>query len=133
MKNLMSFESFSSHVKAQSQSKVNEEKTGAQKASAAAYENLLKKFDVTSPAELQESAKESFIKELFSANKANEAKINEADIKSDEDFREYVNTILKQQHPDDFDADKAKEVADGLLAKKKGNDYGALIGMLNKS
>lgn len=128
----MSFENFSSHVKAKTQSKITEEKTNAQKSAAAAYENLLKKFDVTSPAELSESAKESFVKELFSSDTAS-AKINEADIKSDEDFREYVNTILKQQHPDDFDADKAKEVADGLLAKKKGDDYGALIGMLNKS
>ena len=131
MKNLMSFESFSSHVKAQTQSKVTEEKSSAQKSAAAAYENLLKKFDVTSPAELSESVRESFIKELFSA-KASKG-VNEAEIKNDEEFKEYVNTILKQQHPDDFDAEKAKEVADGLLAKKKGNDYGPLIGMLNKS
>lgn len=128
----MSFESFSSHVKAQTQNKVTEEKTNAQKAIAAAFENLLKKFDVTSPAELSESQKESFVSELFNV-KASGSEMNEADIKSDEDFKEYVNTILKQQHPDDFDAEKAKEVADGLLAKKKGNDYGALIGMLNKS
>jgi hypothetical protein len=52
---------------------------------------------------------------------------------TNDEFKEYVNTILKQQHPDDFDADKAKEIADGLLSKKKGNDYGPLIGMLNKS
>ena len=130
----MSFESFSSHVKAQTQNKVTEEKTNAQKAIAAAFENLLKKFDVTTPAELSEDVKESFIQELFSVTPTtNEATINEEDIKSDDDFREYVNTILKQQHPDDFDADKAKDVADGLLAKKKGNDYGTLIGMLNKS
>ena len=128
----MSFESFSSHVKAQTQNKVTEEKTNAQKAIAAAFESLLKKFDVTTPAELSESQKESFISELFNV-KASGSTMNEADIKSDEDFKEYVNTILKQQHPDDFDADKAKEVADGLLAKKKGNDYGTLIGMLNKS
>ena len=128
----MSFESFSSHVKAQTQTKVTEEKTNAQKAVAAAFENLLKKFDVTSPAELTESQKESFVSELFNV-KAAGSTMNEADIKSDDEFKEYVNTILKQQHPDDFDANKAKEVADGLLAKKKGNDYGPLIGMLNKS
>jgi hypothetical protein len=132
MKNLMSFESFSSHVKAQSQTKVTEEKTNAQKAIAAAFENLLKKFDVVSPAELSESQKESFVSELFSV-KAPGSTMNEAEIKTDDEFKEYVNTILKQQHPDDFDADKAKEIADGLLSKKKGNDYGPLIGMLNKS
>ena len=130
----MSFESFSSHVKAKTESKISEQKTNTQKSVAAAFENLLKKFDVTTPAELSEDVKESFIQELFNVKPAtNEAMINEEDIKSDDDFREYVNTILKQQHPDDFDADKAKDVADGLLAKKKGNDYGALIGMLNKS
>jgi hypothetical protein len=130
----MSFESFSSHVKAKTESKISEQKTNTQKSVAAAFENLLKKFDVTTPAELSEDVKESFIQELFNVKPAtNETMINEEDIKSDDDFREYVNTILKQQHPDDFDADKAKDVADGLLSKKKGNDYGALIGMLNKS
>ena len=132
MKNLMSFESFSTHVKAQTQTKITEEKTTAQKAIASAFENLLKKFDVTSPSELAEDARESFVSELFNV-KATGSTMNEADIKTDDDFKEYVNTILKQQHPDDFDADKAKEIADGLLSKKKGDDYGALIGMLNKS
>ena len=103
----MSFESFSSHVKAQTQTKVTEEKTNAQKAVAAAFENLLKKFDVTSPAELTESQKESFVSELFNV-KATGSKMNEAEIKTDDEFKEYVNTILNQQHTDDFDADKAK-------------------------
>lgn len=135
MKNLMSFESFTERVKAESQSKVIEQKTSAQKAVASAFENLLKKFDVTAPSELSEDNKSSFIEELFKAlpESAPSNGINEADIKTDDDFREYVNTILKQQHPDDFDEAKAKEVADGLLSKKKGDDYGTLIGMLNKS
>ncbi len=129
----MSFENFSQHVKSQSESKMNEEKTMKQKAMASAFESLLSKFGVTSPSEITEENKENFISELFNLQAGtNEATVNEADIKSDDEFREYVNTILKQQHPDDFDEAKAKEVADGLLAKKKGDDYGSLIGMLNK-
>lgn len=139
MKNLLSFESFSQHVKSQSEAKMTEQKTQTQKSMSIAFENLLREFDVTNPSEISEENREAFLEKLFNADAMNElagaskgTKLNEADIKSDDEFREYVNTILKQQHPDDFDEAKAKEVADGLLAKKKGDDYGALIGMLNK-
>ena len=139
MKNLMSFEHFTQHVKSQSEAKMTEKKVQTQKSMSMAFENLLKEFDVTNPSEISEENREAFLEKLFSADAMNElasvstgAAVNEADIKSDDEFREYVNTILKQQHPDDFDEAKAKEVADGLLAKKKGDDYGALVGMLNK-
>ena len=140
MKNLLSFESFSQHVKTQSEAKMTEQKTQTQKSMSMAFENLLKEFDVVNPSEISEENKSTFLEKLFNADSMNElagvskgAELNEADIKTDDDFREYVNTILKQQHPDDFDEAKAKEVADGLLSQKKGDDYGALIGMLNKS
>jgi hypothetical protein len=140
MKNLLSFESFSQHVKTQSEAKMTEQKTQTQKSMSMAFENLLKEFDVVNPSEISEENKSAFLEKLFNADSMNElagvskgVELNEADIKTDDDFREYVNTILKQQHPDDFDEAKAKEVADGLLSKKKGDDYGALIGMLNKS
>jgi hypothetical protein len=140
MKNLLSFESFSQHVKTQSEAKMTEQKTQTQKSMSMAFENLLKEFDVVNPSEISEENKSAFLEKLFNADSMNElagvskgAELNEADIKTDDDFREYVNTVLKQQHPDDFDEAKAKEVADGLLAQKKGDDYGALIGMLNKS
>ena len=139
MKNLLSFESFSQHIKSQSEAKMTEQKTQTQKSMSMAFENLLKEFDVTNPSEISEENREAFLEKLFSADSMNELannssapSVNEADIKTDDEFREYVNTILKQQHPDNFDEAKAKEVADGLLAKKKGDDYGALIGMLNK-
>jgi hypothetical protein len=139
MKNLMSFENFTQRVKTESEAKVIEKKTMTQKSMGVAFENLLREFDVTNPSEITEEQKSAFMEKLFSAEAMNElantstgSELNEADIKSDDEFREYVNTILKQQHPDDFDEAKAKEVADGLLAKKKGDDYGALVGMLNK-
>jgi hypothetical protein len=140
MKNLLSFESFTQHVKSQSDAKMTEKKVQTQKSMGMAFENLLREFDVVNPSEISEDQKPAFLEKLFSADAMNElsksvsgGQVNEADIKNDDEFREYVNTILKQQHPDDFDEAKAKEVADGLLAQKKGNDYGPLIGMLNKA
>lgn len=140
MKNLLSFESFTQHVKSQSDAKMTEKKVQTQKSMGMAFENLLREFDVVNPSEISEDQKTAFLEKLFSADSMNElskstsgVELNEADIKNDDEFREYVNTILKQQHPDDFDEAKAKEIADGLLSQKKGNDYGPLIGMLNKA
>jgi hypothetical protein len=41
--------------------------------------------------------------------------INEAEIISDDEFKEYVNTVLKKAFGEDFDQAKADEVADGSL------------------
>lgn len=54
------------------------------------------------------------------------------EITNDDEFRKYAETVLKQMHGSEYDANKAKEVINGLLSKKDGNDYGALVGMLNK-
>lgn len=61
-----------------------------------------------------------------------EAKVNEAEIKSDDEFKEYAMTVLKKAFGADFDEAKAGEVADGILKKCDG-DYGACVGMLNSS
>jgi hypothetical protein len=58
--------------------------------------------------------------------------INEAEIKSDDEFKEYVTTVLKKAFGKDFDQAKADEVADGLIKKYKG-DYGAMVGALQSS
>lgn len=107
-------------------------KSDLQKSYQDYFKKKLEKFGVSSPADLVDEQKQEFFNEISADWEANKG-LNEADIKTDDDFREYVNTILKKQHPDDFDEAKAKEVADGLLSKKKGDDYGTLIGMLNKS
>lgn len=65
----------------------------------------------------------------LAAKKINESAINEADIKSDSDFKEYAETVLKKAFGKKYDADKAKETIDGILSKSKG-DYGAAVGML---
>ena len=61
-----------------------------------------------------------------------EAKVNEAEIKSDDEFKEYAMTILKKAFGADFDEAKAGEVADGIIKKCDG-DYGAAVGMLTSS
>jgi hypothetical protein len=58
--------------------------------------------------------------------------VNEAEIKSDKEFKEYVNTVLKKAFGDKFDQAKADEVADGLISKHSG-DYGAMVGALQVS
>jgi len=58
--------------------------------------------------------------------------VNEADIKSDEDFKEYAEVILKKAFGEDYDAEKAKATIDGIIQKNDG-DYGAMVGVLQAS
>ena len=59
-------------------------------------------------------------------------KVNEAEIKSADQFKEYAMKMLKDAFGDDFDETKATETADGLL-KKYGEDYGAMVGALQST
>ena len=61
-----------------------------------------------------------------------ESKVNEAEVKSDEEFNEYAVTVLQKAFGDEYDEVKAKQVIDGILAKAKG-DYGVAVGMLTSS
>ena len=61
-----------------------------------------------------------------------ESVVNEAEVQSDDEFKEYAMTVLKKAFGDDFDEAKAGEVVDGIL-KKCGDDYGACVGMLTAS
>jgi hypothetical protein len=63
---------------------------------------------------------------------AAESVVNEAEIKSDDEFKEYAMSVLKKAFGADFDEAKAGEVADGILKKCDG-DYGACVGMLTSS
>lgn len=58
-----------------------------------------------------------------------EAKVNEADIKSEKEFVDYAMTVLKKAHGDDFDEAIAQKTIDGILTKC-GDDYGSAVGML---
>ena len=63
---------------------------------------------------------------------AEEGVTNEAEVKSDEEFKEYAFSVLGQAFGDKFDEEKAQEVVDGLL-DKHGDDYGAAVGALQSS
>jgi len=65
-------------------------------------------------------------------NKLKEAKVNEEDITSDDQFKEYAMKMLKDAFGADFDEAKATEVADGLISKYDG-DYGAMVGALQST
>lgn len=75
------------------------------------------------------SLKELGIKESVEVN---ETEVNEAEIKSDDEFKEYAMTVLKKAFGADFDEAKGEEVANGILKKCDG-DYGACVGMLTSS
>ena len=61
-----------------------------------------------------------------------ESIVTEAEVSSDDEFKEYAMSVLKKAFGDDFDEAKAGEVVDGIL-KKCGDDYGAAVGMLTSS
>ena len=61
-----------------------------------------------------------------------EGKINEKDITSADEFKEYAMAILKGAFGDDFDEAKATDVANGLI-KKYGEDFGAMVGALQST
>ena len=67
-----------------------------------------------------------------SADTVEAPEVNEAEVKSDEDFKEYAFTVLGKAFGDKFDEEKAQEVVDGLLSKH-GEDYGAAVGALTSS
>jgi len=68
----------------------------------------------------------------LAAKKLDESTITEAEIKSDDEFKEYAFTVLKKAFGKDFDEAKAQEVVDGILSKSKG-DYGTAVGILQSS
>ena len=59
-------------------------------------------------------------------------KLNEADITSADQFKEYAMKMLKDAFGADFDETKATETADGLI-DKYGEDYGAMVGALQST
>jgi hypothetical protein len=73
-------------------------------------------------------------KKVIQANgfEVNESVVTEAEIKSDEEFKEYAFELLKNAFGDEFDETKAQEVVDGLTSKYKG-DYGAMVGALQST
>lgn len=61
-----------------------------------------------------------------------ESVVNEEDITTDDQFKEYAMTVLKKAFGEDFDDAKAGEVVNGILKQADG-DYGAAVGILTSS
>lgn len=63
--------------------------------------------------------------------------IMEGEIKSEKDFRNAAKAKFEEVYGDDLDEDKMKDTIDGILKDNKDlvndGDWGALIGILNKS
>ena len=71
------------------------------------------------------------LKDWWESN-VQESVINESEIKSNNEFKEYAFTVLQKAFGEDFDEAKAEEVVDGLISKYSG-DYGAMVGALQSS
>ena len=65
-------------------------------------------------------------------NSLSESVVTEAEVTSDEEFKEYATTVLQKAFGEDFDKNKAEKVIDGILSKADG-DYGTAVGMLTSS
>jgi len=114
------------------------------------FKAKLNKFGAKSPADLSPEDKSAFFSEISKdwergqgakpAGKKDmeehgvkeSVEVNEAEIKSDGEFKEYAKTVLKKAFADKYDEDKAMKTAEGILKKADG-DYGAAVGMLTSS
>lgn len=67
----------------------------------------------------------------------NEALLMEGEIKSEKDFREAARAKFEEVFGDELDEKEMNETIDGILKDNQDlvdkGDWGALIGMLNKS
>ena len=92
----------------------------------------LSKFDAKSLADMSEEKKSEFFNDLnkdWDRSQKITVKMNEAKVKTDAEFKEYAETVLKKAFGEEYDQKKADETINGIL-KKVGGDYGAAIGML---
>ena len=58
--------------------------------------------------------------------------IGEAEVKTEAEFKEYAQKVLKKAHKDDYDEAKAEKTIEGILKKAKG-DMGAAVGIVTSS
>lgn len=98
-------------------------------------EAKLKELGAKSVVDLSEEDLEiynEYVKNLREQLKKNSS-VKEADqeVKDEKSFREYAENVLKKAHGDDYDADIAKKVIDGIISKVgKDGDWGQAIGRL---
>ena len=79
-----------------------------------------------------------FINEALAIEtKVNEQMVNEGEVTSEKDFREYAENKFKEVFGDELDEQEMNDTIDGLLKDNKklvdAGEWGELVGMLNKS
>lgn len=76
-----------------------------------------------------------FINEQLEVNE--ELMVNEGEVSSEEDFREYAENKFKEVFGDDLDEEEMNNTIEGILNDNKDavedGDWGKLVGILNKS
>lgn len=77
------------------------------------------------------------VKAIRMGCESEEEEIENASIKDETSFRDYAKNKFKVVFGDNLDEDKMKKTIDGILDDNKemveNNDWGSLIGILNKS
>jgi hypothetical protein len=133
-KNTKNFEDFLEEIDGMGESQIKKimgkdyiDTPGGYRDEAEDYDNDIEEYMISN------MGKSSFeeLKTWWENNVA-ESVVNEAEVKSDDEFKEYAMTVLKKAFGADFDEAKAEEVVDGILKKCDG-DYGAAVGMLTSS
>jgi hypothetical protein len=124
-------------------------KSELQKSYTEYFSAKLNKFGAKSPADLSPEQKSEFFSEIskdwergvgakpagkkdVEEHGVKESEVNEAEVKSDADFKEYAEKVLKKAHGDKYDEAKAAKTIEGILKKADG-DYGAAVGIINSS
>ena len=149
LKKISNFKTFSKISAEASAVKVGEENEIKRSYIVDKVREVLSKMDISSLGDLTEDQKEEFVNNLFTEDeieikvdgeyeidvdkdKDDEEEVSEAEVKSDDDFKDFAEATLKKAFGDDYDEEKAKEVIDGIIKKNKG-DYGAMVGTLQSS
>ena len=94
--------------------------------------NDVSKDGIEIPLVKEEVLEDDSIAEKFRKIAINTFGVNEAEITSDEQFKDYATNLLKDAFGDDYDEKKATSVIDGLISTHK-EDYGAMVGALQSS
>jgi len=91
LKHFQSFTTFSERSKALSEEQKLQEKTAAQEKYASFFKDLLKKYDVTSPAELSDEQKSKFFDEVkgYSGTETDEGNVAEPEVNESEAQEKY--------------------------------------------
>ena len=160
MEKISNFKAFSKASANDTAIKLGEENEVKRGEIAERVKSVLSDMDISSLDDLTEDQKDEFINNLFASETIHvgdddddddddiddddddddgdddddddDDEISEAEVTSDDDFRDFAEATLKKAFGDDYDEEKAKKTIDGIIQKNDG-DYGAMVGTLQSS